>query len=257
MTTDPATTASGSIWARPARLARGPVPEHSAAEIARAATSLADSRGLGAVTMRAVAAAIGAAPASLYRYVKTRSEVLELMADQAAGEYELDEPGTGEPVTDLLALGHQVLAVYRRHPWLLEIPPTVGLPGPNALAYMEHILAALSGTAMSRYRKLELIGLLGSTIRAFAQMQADQQRAGQDAAQWQELVASYLIQVAADGQHPHLAAVLSGPPEYDDALAQEPIFDRALTRVLTGLIPAEDSGRARHASARRQSRRFS
>jgi AcrR family transcriptional regulator len=149
----------------------------SATEIARAAIALADSDGLSALTMRAVAAAIGAAPASLYRYVNTRSEVLELMADQAAGEYALDEPSTGEPVTDLLALAHQVLAVYRRHPWLLEIPPAPGLPGPNAPAYMEHILATLSGTALSRYRKLEPIGLLGGTIRSFAQMEADQQRA--------------------------------------------------------------------------------
>jgi len=227
---------------RPPRSARGPVPEHSAAEIARAAISLADSRGLGAVTMRAVAAAIGAAPASLYRYVKTRGEVLELMADQAAGEYTLDQPGTGEPFTELLALAHQVLAIYRRHPWLLEIPPAAGLPGPNALAYMEHILATLSGTGLGRYAKLELIGLFGGTIRAFAQMEADQQRAGQDAAQWQDLVATYLIQVAANGQHPHLARVLADPAGPDDALAQEPIFDRALARILTGLLPAPDSG---------------
>jgi AcrR family transcriptional regulator len=225
---------------RPARLARGPVPEHSVAEIATAAISLADCRGLGAVTMRAVAAAIGAAPASLYRYVNNRSEVLELMADRVAGEYALDEPTTGEPVTDLLALAHQVLAVYLEHPWLLEIAPAAGLPGPNALVYMERILALLSGTALSRYRKLELIGLFGGMIRAFAQMEADQQRAGQDAAQWQQLVASYLIQVAAGGQHPHLAAVLGAPPEVDDALAQEPIFDRALTRILTALLPAQD-----------------
>jgi AcrR family transcriptional regulator len=242
MTKEPATGVSGSIWMRPARSARGPVPEHSATEIATAAISLADAHGLSAVTMRAVAAAIGAAPASLYRYVNTRSEVLELMADQAAGEYTLDEPNAGEPVTGLLALAHQVLAVYRRHPWLLEIPPAAGLPGPNALAYMEHILATLGGTALSRYAKLELIGLFSGTIRAFAQMEADQQRAGQDAAQWQELVARYLIQVAAGGQHPHLAAVLAGPPEDDDSLAQEPIFDRALTRILTGLLPAQDSG---------------
>jgi AcrR family transcriptional regulator len=250
MTNDPVPTASGSIWTRPARLARGPVPEHSAAEIARAAIRLADSQGLRAVTMRAVASAIGTAPASLYRYVNTRSEVLELMADQAAGEYKLQAPGTGEPVTDMLALAHQVLAVYRRHPWLLEIPPAVGLPGPNALAYMERILGTLSDTAMSRYSKLELIGLFGGMIRAFAQMEAEQQRAGQDAAQWQEQVATYLIQVAADGQHPHLAAVLGVPPEDDDALAQEPIFDRALTRILTALLPARDSG-GRHARGSR------
>jgi hypothetical protein len=118
----------------------------------------------------------------------------------------------------------------------------VGLPGPNALAYMEHILATLSGTALSRHAKLELIGLFSGTIRALAQMEADQQRAGQDTALWQELVASYLVRVAAGGQYPHLAMVLGGPPEDDDALAQEPIVDRALTRILTSLLPAQNSG---------------
>jgi AcrR family transcriptional regulator len=61
-----------SIWTRPERSARGPAPEHSRAEIASAGVTLADASGLGAVTMRSAAAAIGTAPASLYRYVASR-----------------------------------------------------------------------------------------------------------------------------------------------------------------------------------------
>ena len=37
--------------------------------------------------MRSAAAAIGTAPASLYRYVATRDELVELMADQVYGEF--------------------------------------------------------------------------------------------------------------------------------------------------------------------------
>ena len=84
-----------SIWTRPERSARGPSPEHSRAEIASAGITLADASGLGAVTMRSVAAAIGTAPASLYRYVATRDELVELMADQVYGEYCYDEAGWG------------------------------------------------------------------------------------------------------------------------------------------------------------------
>ena len=80
----------GSIWTRPERSARGPVPEHSRAEIASAGVALADAAGLGAVTMRSVAAAIGTGPASLYRYLANRAELLELMADQARGELGYD-----------------------------------------------------------------------------------------------------------------------------------------------------------------------
>jgi AcrR family transcriptional regulator len=227
-----------SIWVCPARSGRGPVPEHSTQEIARAAIELADGEGLAAVTMRAVAAAVGTAPASLYRYLNTRSELLELMADQVVGEHvPRGSDADGDPTAGLLALARQMLAVYREHPWLLEIPPTLGLPGPNALAYLDRVLAILSRTDLSGPAKLELVGLFSGAIRAFAQMEADQQRAGQDTAAWQASVASYLIAVVTTGQYPHLAAVLSSPPTAADLPPDEPLFDRAMTRILSGLLP--------------------
>lgn len=244
MTDEPrASDSRRAIWLRPARSGRGPVPEHSAEEIARAAIALADTRGLAAVTMRAVAAAIGSAPASLYRYIDTRGELLELMADQAAGEHSRLEPDTADPAAALLALGHQTLDIYRRHPWLLDIPAASGLPGPNALAVMDHALAILSGTDLSGPAKLEVFGLFTGAVRSFAQLEADQQRAGQDTAAWQASVAAYLIEVVATGRYPHLAAVLSSPPAAGDPGPQEPLFDRALTRILSGLLPPGLPGR--------------
>src|ERR1700722_1960144 len=88
----PSSGRGASIWTRPERSARGPSPEHSRAEIAAAAIRLADARGLGAVTMRSAAAAVGTAPASLYRYVATRDELVELMADQVYGEFSYAAP---------------------------------------------------------------------------------------------------------------------------------------------------------------------
>jgi AcrR family transcriptional regulator len=222
---------------RPERSARGPAPEHSRAEIASAGVALADAEGLAAVTMRAVASAVGTAPASLYRYVTTRDELLELMADQVSGEFRFDELGSGEPVSDLLALAHQALAIYRRHPWLLGISPTGGLPGPNALAYMDQTLAVLADVDLSGPAKLEIIGLFTGAVRSFAQMEIDERRAGRDTAQWQDSVAAYLVQIVAAGQHPHLAAAVADQPAAGDLAPQEPLFDRAMTRILTGLLP--------------------
>lgn len=227
---------NGSIWLRPARSGRGPAPEHSAAEIARAAVALADANGLGAVTMRAVAAAIGSAPASLYRYLNTRSELLELMTDQVVGEYSPRAPGTGEPVADLLALAHETLAIYRRHPWLLDIPATGGLPGPGALRYLDRVLEVLNRTDLSATAKFEVVGLLAGAVRSFAQMEADQRRIGQDAGQWQSSVASYLVTVAAAGKHPNLAATLAAAADDSEPAPEQPLFDRATTRILTGLL---------------------
>jgi AcrR family transcriptional regulator len=241
MMTDPKCPGPGqSIWTRPARAARGPAPEHSRAEIAAAGVALADASGIGAVTMRSAAAAIGTAPASLYRYVASREELVQLMADQVYGEFSLSGPGTGHPVPDLLELARQGLAIYRRHPWLLDVPATGNLPGPNAVAFIERSLAALAGTDLTGPARLETVGLFSGVVRLFAETEIGQQRAGQETAQWQESLGRYLWDLAAAGQHPHLAAALAEQPDASEPAADlggdEPTFDRAMTRILNGLL---------------------
>lgn len=246
----PASGRGPSIWTRPERSARGPSPEHSRAEIATAGIRLADTSGLGAVTMRSAAAAVGTAPASLYRYVATRDELVELMADQVYGEFSYPPP-SGQAVADLLTLAQQARGLYHRHPWLLDVPAAGDLPGPNALAFIEHVLAALAGVELSGPARLETVGLFSGVVRLFAQAEIGRQRAGQDIAQWQGSLAVYLLQVAAAGQHPHLAAALADHPEGaagrpggvagqagdGGSAGQGPLFDRAMTRILTGVLP--------------------
>jgi AcrR family transcriptional regulator len=234
--TDSRRRGGASIWTRPERAARGPAPEHSRAEIASAGIRLADADGLSAVTMRSAASAIGTAPASLYRYVATRDELVELMADQVYGEYAY-EPPSGRPVADLLRLAQQGRAIYHRHPWLLDIPATGNLPGPHAVAFIEHTLAALAAAPLTAQAKLETIGLFSGAVRLFAQAEITQQRAGLDTAQWQESLGGYLLQIAADGQHPHLAAALAAQPGDGGPAPQQPLFHRAMIRILTGLLP--------------------
>ena len=241
-----------SIWTRPERSARGPVPEHSRAEIAAAGVVLADARGLAAVTMRSAAAAVGTAPASLYRYVSTRDELVELMADQVYAEISGprpgpgdpgpgpgdSEPGPGDPVAGLLRLGRQSRAVYHRHPWLLDVPATGNLPGPNAVAFIELALAALATVDLTGPEKLVTVGLFSGVVRLFAQTEISQRQAGQDTAEWQTSLAGYLVQIAAAGQHPHLAAALADGSAGGGPVQDEPLFDQAMTRILTGLLPS-------------------
>lgn len=227
-----------SIWTRPERASRGPAPEHSRGEIAAAGVAIADAQGLSAVTMRSVASAIGTAPASLYRYLLTRDELVELMADSVYGEFSYDEPASGDPIEDLLRIARQGRAVYRRHHWLLDVTGTENLPGPNAVTFIEHALAALSPTNLSGPAKLETIGLFSGALRLIAQTEISQLRSGQDAAEWQGSVAAYLLKIAADGQHPNLAAALTGQIVDAAPSHAESLFDHAITRILSGLLAA-------------------
>src|SRR5437773_485762 len=65
---------------------RGPKPALSLDRIVRAAIGLADARGLDAVSMGRVAAALGAGTMALYRYVRTKDELLVLMVDAACSD---------------------------------------------------------------------------------------------------------------------------------------------------------------------------
>ena len=264
--TETAAVQPPSIWLRPERSARGPVPARSRAEIVRAGVALADEGGLTAVTMRSVAAAIGVAPASLYRYVRTRDEVIELMQDGVGGEFSFAGPVSGEPVADLVRLAHQARTIYLRHPWLLDVPSAVGVPGPNAVRYVEYVLAVLDGTGLGASARLETVAIFTGIVRLLVGTEVDQRRAGQEMAEWQSALAGYLLGFAADGQHPRLAAALAGQaggtpqasePTRSDGAPQAsgisradgigradghspapslPLFDRTLTRILTGLL---------------------
>jgi AcrR family transcriptional regulator len=228
-------SASDSIWLRPERAAVGRPAQRSRAEITGTAIEIADREGLDAVSMRRVAAELGTGAASLYRYVQTREELLDLMADAVGGEYELAEP-SGDWLADLLAVGEQSRAILRRHPWLPGLivtrPPSMG---PNGVALLEHVLAALAPNPSSIASKMEAFAMLNSMTAAFVLNEL----AGGAAAS-QHIVA-YLGHVIAAGERPRLARLLSQTPAVD---ATAPVPDPAdrypdiMRRVLTGLLAA-------------------
>jgi AcrR family transcriptional regulator len=220
-----------SIWLRPERAGRGPVPEHDRARISAAAVALADADGLGAVSMRRIASLLGTGPASLYRYVDSRDELLELMADAVAGELDLSRPPSGDWRADLVALAHQLRDAYRRHPWLLDlVPGRVGI-GPNAVDQLEYALTALAGVDVAGPVKLEAVAMLNGIVALAVRTELT---VGDSTASWSSAQAEFLGAVVAAGGHPHLAAALAdAPPASEDAL-----LDRILPRMLAGLLEA-------------------
>jgi AcrR family transcriptional regulator len=217
-----------SLWERPRRGRRGPAPEHDLDRIAAAALALADADGLAAVTMRAVAAALGTGPASLYRYVRTRDELVELMVDAANGEFDYAAVPEGDWLAGLLGLARQGRGVFLRHSWLLETAETPRPLGPNVAAYLDHALGVLEAADADTRTKLETIGVLNALIVMLVRAEtADAGREVQGAAM--------LGRLAAEGRHPHLAAALADAPP---AAPEDPAatFDRVVSRVLTGLI---------------------
>src|SRR5262249_36506677 len=103
------------------RRRRGPRPSLSGEQIVAKAIELADRDGLGGLSMRKLADELGITPMSLYGYVPSKTELLDVMADRAYGEVttrvELATPWQAR----LAALAQQHWALLLSHPWLLHI----------------------------------------------------------------------------------------------------------------------------------------
>jgi AcrR family transcriptional regulator len=231
-TTPPADEASatGSIWSRPERRTRGPRPEHSRAEIVAAAIALADSGGLGAASMRAIAGALGTAAASLYRYLSSRDDLLDLMADAALSEVQFPEP-SGHWLDDLVDVARQQRALHRRHPWLMEASLRPTALGPRSLDHFERCLRIMAPLTCPSAAKFEAIAMITGIAHLFAR---------NDAASNQQAVSpARLFTLLDPGAHPTLAAALTGPTA---AAPETDLFERTIRSVLRGLLLDAETG---------------
>ena len=199
---------------------RGPIPLRSRDEIAGAAVALADASGLDAVTMRRLAAELGSAGASLYRYVASRDELLDLMVDRAMRAL-APPPPTGRWQEDVVALGRALLAVHRRHRWLVDVRQGSTTPGPSAVDLFELGLGAVAPVAAGTARLMEAVAMLVGVVTLFAQQEAHAAAFAFppiDADRWPLLSAAFGAPVP-DG----------GPPAAD-------LFDRVVVGVVAGVL---------------------
>ena len=228
------------IWMRPEHAATGRPAHRSRAEITAAAVTIADREGLDAVSMRRVATELGTGAASLYRYVDTREDLLDLMIDATGSEYVFVAP-TGDWLADLLDISDQARVIMRRHPWLPSLLITRSVLGPNGLALLEHVLEALAPHPASLAAKLEAFGILNATTALFVQNELGGGSA------WQQRNAAYLDHALATGRHPQLAELLApaSPAQASPAQSAAEPADRyrdLLARILTGLLGPEIAG---------------
>lgn len=131
------------IWSVPERQGRGPRPAYSRAQITEAAIRIADADGLEAASMRRIAADLGTGAMSLYRYVPSRDDLLDLMEDHVLLETEIPGRPTGGWRADLTLLAERLRAVYRRHGWLADLRRPRATLGPNRLGLVEFAFGAL------------------------------------------------------------------------------------------------------------------
>jgi AcrR family transcriptional regulator len=182
-----------------------------------AAVTLADADGLSAVSMRAVATALGTGAGTLYRYLSARDDLLDLMTDRVLGELRpYPEPGP-DPVGTLLEMAGRQLDLYRRHPWLIELINRSGAIGPEGLSWFDHSLRVLGPVPCASAAKFEALAMMTGVVTLFAR----QERSGPPPAFTGFDLTAY----------PHLIAAFADP-----GAPREDLFERTLRGLLGALL---------------------
>jgi AcrR family transcriptional regulator len=229
------------VWMRPVRQPRGQHPPLTRDTIAAAGIAIADAEGIGALSMRKVAAELGCGTMSLYRHVSSKDELLDIMIDAGIGET-ADAAATpgGNWREDLRRSACGLRAAILRHPWVVQVIGRRPAPGPNMLASTEATLSAVDGLGMSIDQMLWTIGLVNAFVVGFVVNElaerewryplADQ--SGPQARQWASVMVPYMQNIIESGQYPLVSRMVIDAEDFPDPDA---VFGWQLDRVLDGL----------------------
>jgi AcrR family transcriptional regulator len=234
------------LWGARRTPTRGPKPGLSVERIVHAAIELADAEGLAALSMRRVADRLGVGTMSLYTYVPAKAELLDVMLDTVLGEVAGEERAVDGWRARLEQRARSYWALYRRHPWALQVSGARALLGPNETALFDTALQAVSGIGLSASEMVLVVSLVGGYARGAAQGAVEaahaQQRTGVSDDQWWAARAPVFETYFDAARFPTVASVEQAggfdPPEggldYNLQFAVDS-FEFGLQRVLDGI----------------------
>lgn len=243
------------IWSRPEAGRRA--GRLNRETISAAALSIADSEGFEAVSMRRIAARLGASTMSLYHYVHTKTDLTALMDDALMAEILVPE---GELPAEwraaITAVAYRTRDVYARHPWAL-LSMRGAPPGPNAMRHFEQSLEALADAPMDLEGKLTLLQLVDDFVIGHSLRAAEAAAWSSDSAVARS-VEKFGLQLLGTGRFPHAAALLGGTNARELARRRRSLtqdrFAESLEVLLDGAAQRlRASSRARRASRRGRS----
>jgi AcrR family transcriptional regulator len=198
--------------------------------VLRAAVAIADSRGIGALTMRELGRELGVEAMSLYNHVANKDDMLDGMVDLVLGDVELpaDEPDWKRAMTRRAVSAHRVFA---SHPWASALVDSRESSGPARLRYFDWVVGTLRRAGFSLPQTAQAFSLLDSYIYGFGRQQLNMSATGDY--DLEQMAQAFMAAIPAD-EYPYLSEMV-----VEHALKQpydaEADFDFGLRLILEGL----------------------
>jgi AcrR family transcriptional regulator len=198
--------------------------------VLQAALSVADSGGLGSLTIRSLAKELGVKPMSVYYHVASKDEILAALVDIVFGEIALPVPG-GDWRGELQKRASSARDVLARHRWAIGLLESRSNPGPANLRHHDTVIATLRAAGFSAEMTAHAYALIDSYVYGFALQEAALPFKGPDSV---GEVAEAIMKQMGEGEYPHLVEMATSyymQPGYD--FADE--FQFGLDLLLDGL----------------------
>ena len=208
--------------------------------IVAAAVDIADREGLAGVSMARIAKEVGYSTMAIYRHVPGKAELLELMVDAGIGApSDAVGPERGWRA-GLEQAAHEIAAVYRRRPWLFDIPITGPPLSPNNIRWMEAGLSALKETSLTAPDRFAVFFLMTSFVRGTQRFFAEVTRPGDDNPTLSNAAeglsyGTLLTRLMPPGQFPEVEKMIAAGVLDAEDENEEDEFEFALQRVLDGV----------------------
>lgn len=207
------------------------------ATVVATAITMADAEGIEAISMRRIAAELGTATMSLYRYVESKDGLILLMIDSVLGEESFPEPSDADWRADLEVSARLQWAGFQRHPWLAGVM-SISRPQlvPNGFRYTEWCLRALAPLGLSMETMMYISVIVFSHVKAMATdiaFEAEQQQdTGLTADEYMTTRSTDIAAMVSPTDLPLLASLVRSD---DFDLDLDALFEFGLQRLLDGI----------------------
>lgn len=196
-----------SVWFGKPRPSSGQPLGLSREAIVRKALEVLDEHGLQKLSMRKLAAELGAAPMSLYWHVPTKDALLELCLDEVYGDFARPEPGA-DWETALRGMMHSLRHLALKHPWWVRNIGEFATIGPNAVAMADAMLGSMRAAGLSVVEASRSVSTVSSFVIGFAIAEVNYSGSGR-----MDVAPPDTSKIAAlyRDQHPHYVEMLDEP----------------------------------------------
>jgi AcrR family transcriptional regulator len=143
-----ADTAAHALWFNPPDVGKGIRRTLTRDRVVAEALAVISAHGAQALSMRALATRLGVVPGALYRHVRSKEQLYDLIVDAVLAEVDCQADLTQPWTAQVAVLAYRLRAALENHPGVAALLKTRDALTPSSLAVAEAFLAPLHAAGL-------------------------------------------------------------------------------------------------------------